>query len=408
MRTDDDDSDAESTENPEVNGAFPQPNPGLPTWFDMDDSSLDGDGDDMDDDFPPPATNNGTPPPNTELLRKFREYCEESELNLPLSKEDAASMKLMDILRLKKAPLNAYADVLTWHLHLIQHLREHETLKDTDDYFHRKTLMQRMTKRYNCQGLVPTVSKVKLPHSKAVVPVPIRQAGDCLVSLLTNPHVKDTDYLFWFDDPLARPPENVTYLADLNTGDAYLETCKKKILKPNQVALPMSVYIDGASTGQFSDLPVTAVKLALGIHKQSTRCQPWAWIELGWIPEVRKERARGKKIFKESNHLESQDVIVVDGEGDEAEEVSDSESEDEDGAVKAQDFHTILKEILKSFVELQKTGFVWDLVYKVHFLVALVGTSFQYVACGNLLFGSFYGGRPCVSVPYVGQSVPQH
>ena len=226
--------------------------------------------------------------------------------------------------------------------------------------------MERLTPRYNCQSLVPEVKKVKLPHSKAVVPVPKQDAGACFVSLLTNSLATDEDYLFWDDNPLARPPKNVTHLADLNTGEAYLKTFEKRVTKPNQVLLPCTLYIDGASTGQFSDLPVTALKLGLGIHKQSTRTKPWAWIELGWVPEVRGEKARGKRLFKESNHLESRDIVLMDGEGDEA-AIDSDESEAEDGAVKAQDFHTILKEILKSFVELQKTGFVWDLVYKVRF-----------------------------------------
>ena len=73
---------------------------------------------------------------------------------------------------------------------------------------------------------------------------------------------------FFNDDPLAPPPETVTKLGDLNTGDAYLKTYKKLIRKPNQVLLPICLYIDGAVTGQFSDLPVTPVKIALGIHKR--------------------------------------------------------------------------------------------------------------------------------------------
>ena len=368
-RIDDDEADAAASGIANLENPIPDPNGADPDASDEENWHMDGDSIDLDADAdvnaPVAEANNGETAPNTEMLRKFREYCVDNEWQVNLTAEEICSIKLLDVLRQKKAPLNAYASVLEWHLHETKHLREHETLKDTDDYFHRSTLMKKLITRYNCQALLPTVSKVKLPYSKAVVPVPLRQAQDCVVSLLTDPHAEDLDYLFWYGNPLARPPENVTYLEDLNTGDAYLETCKKRLTKPNQVGLPMSVYIDGASTGQFSDLPVTAVKIALGIHKQSTRKKEWAWRELGWIPEVRKERARGKKIFKDSKHLESQDVVVVDGEGDEMDE-SDTESEDEaDGAVKAQDFHTILKEILKSFVELQKTGFMWDLAYKV-------------------------------------------
>ena len=57
-------------------------------------------------------------------------------------------------------------------------------------------------------------------------------------------------------------------------------------------------------------------------------------------------------------------MVVVDGEGDMAEEDTDEDEEDPDGAVKAQDFHTILDAILESLVDLMSTGFMWDLVYK--------------------------------------------
>ena len=42
------------------------------------------------------------------------------------------------------------------------------------------------------------------------------------VSLLTDPRLKDEDYLFWGDNPFAPPPESVEYIEDLNTGEAHL------------------------------------------------------------------------------------------------------------------------------------------------------------------------------------------
>ena len=57
--------------------------------------------------------------------------------------------------------------------------------------------------------------------------------------------------------------------------------------------------------------------------------------------------------------------MVLDGEGVGNENQDEETDEDEtDRAVKAQDFHTILSAILESFVQLQETGFIWDLVHK--------------------------------------------
>ena len=302
--------------------------------------------------------------PNTEMLSNFREYCDtHPQQFLPLTKAEKTSIRLLATLKRKKAPLNAYPELLEWHLKETKHLMEHESLKDTAEYFHRNTLMKQLLKRYNLSAMMPRLKRLQLPHSKAVVTIPYRDAADCFVSLLTDPRVEDKHLLYWNKDPFAPPPEKVTYLRDLNTGEAVLESYKKYVTKPNQCLLGVKFYIDGAVTGQFSDLPVTALKMALGIHSQECRFEAWAWRTLAWIPQVRKQKARGKKLFQESRHLDAEDVELMDQEGEYAEsdeEDQDSEVEAMDDAVKAQDFHTMLSFALKSFVALQETGFIWD------------------------------------------------
>ena len=170
--------------------------------------------------------------------------------------------------------------------------------------------------------------------------------------------------MFFDNDPLAEPPEKLIFLGDLNTGDAYLETYRKLITKPNQVLLPVPLYIDGAVTGQFSDLPITALKMSLGIHNRVARDKDYAWRVLGFVPAVQKDTARGKRIFQDTGHLEAEDVVIMEEEGEEQQgTVTDQEGNQNNDAVKAQDFHTILATILESFVKLQQTGFMWDLVY---------------------------------------------
>ena len=303
--------------------------------------------------------------PNLDMLSGFQAYCDtHSHYFLPLTRSDRTSIRLLDSLKRKKAPLNAFEELLEWHLKETKVLEAHETIKDTSEYFHRKTLMKRLLNRYNLQGMVPRIKKLRLPHSKAVVQIPYRNIEDCIVSLLTDPRVEDRHYLFFDQDPLAPPPETVTHLEDLNTGEAFLQSHKQFVTKPNQVALGLKLYIDGAVTGQFSDLPVTALKVALGIHSQEARFEEWAWRTIAWIPQVRKQKARGKKLFHESKHMESQDLELLDGEGDYAETTDeDTDAEDEEDnepAVKAQDFHSMLSFALKGLINLQETGFIWD------------------------------------------------
>ena len=304
--------------------------------------------------------------PNTQMLQEFREYCNSyPDAFMSFTRAQKTSIRLLATLKMKKAPLNAFAEVLEWHLKETNQLAAHETLKDSHQFTHRKPLMKHLFKRYNLEPMVPKLKKLTLPHSGAVVTIPYRDAKDCIVSLLTDPRVKDKHYLFRNQNPVAPPPDQVVYLADLDTGEAYLQSYKKYITEPNQAILMIKFYIDGANTGQFSDLPVTALKMALGIHSQECRFQEWAWRTLAWIPQVRKHEAKGKKLYKESQHMDSQDIDLLEGEGEEAfSEGSDTDGEAAapDQAVKAQDFHTVLSFALKSFVKLQETGFIWDVV----------------------------------------------
>jgi hypothetical protein len=79
----------------------------------------------------------------------------------------------------------------------------------------------------------------------------------------------------WFDDdPLAGPPDNLDYVADINTGRAYTETYWRLIKNPDkQILMGVQFYMDAAVTGQFANLPVTAVWCAFTIfnqHEQQT------------------------------------------------------------------------------------------------------------------------------------------
>ena len=90
------------------------------------------------------------------------------------------------------------------------------------------------------------------------------------------------------------------------------------------------------------------------------------WATLGYLPKVKIAEGRGKKIFKDSQHVEAEDIDVFDGEGEEIDlDGNDSDSSSEGlTEVKAQDFHFVLSVILGSFVELQDRGMMWDLKYK--------------------------------------------
>jgi hypothetical protein len=143
----------------------------------------------------------------------------------------------------------------------------------------------------------------------------------------------------------------------VNTGRAYVKTYKKYITRPGeQVLLPVIFYIDAATTGQFADLPVTAVKITLGIFSRKAREKNHCWRILGYIPAVLKHKSKGRRILLDSLHVDGimahQDALEDEGLADNA-DIS-----------KAQDFHSMLEVVLKSYIDLQNTGFFWDLPFK--------------------------------------------
>jgi hypothetical protein len=115
-----------------------------------------------------------------------------------------------------------------------------------------------------------------------------KNARDNVLSLLTDPRWDTEDWLYFEDDPFAAPPENLSYVADLNTGEAYLETYKRLITKERQILVALPLYIDGAVTGQFDKLQVTALKMSIGLLNRRARDREHAWRSLGFVTNYTK------------------------------------------------------------------------------------------------------------------------
>jgi hypothetical protein len=176
--------------------------------------------------------------------------------------------------------------------------------------------------------------------------------------LLTNPRITDNDFLFHNNDPLAPPPTTIDTISDINTSEAYVKSYKQYIRKPGEeVLLPILFYIDGAATGQFADLPITPLRITLGIFNRKAREKGYSWRVLGYVPAYLVEEATGNRTLHQSGHMES---------GLRHEAIGDSNSTTIPvcSENKAQDLHSILAKILESFIEIQNTGFVWDLMYR--------------------------------------------
>lgn len=326
--------------------------------YDNDDDNpmMFGDNSDSDEDNLEPTDEELLDNIRMEALKDFREYCDRAKTMPPWTRKMRTAVELMRTLRLSKASLSTYDAVMEWHLKANGTLHGHASVRLCPEFVSRKKVFAYLRERYNMEKGYNNITKIVLPSCKNRADIVWNSAIKAFQSLLTDPRIRPEDYSFWGNDPFAPPPKRLKYIEDLNTGKAYTETWKKLITKPGkQVLLPTPIYIDGTATGQFAHLPITPVRIALGIFKREARDKDYMWRTLGYIPSVTHSSSRGRRLLIESGH--------VDGTVAYHESLQDEGVLDGKQACKAQDLHAILDIILAEYVKIQKAGFMWDLYY---------------------------------------------
>jgi hypothetical protein len=296
--------------------------------------------------------------------KEFKKYVRNAYANYTtLSSTEKSSIRLMHKLVHKKATLDTYDEVMRWHLQESGKLGRNDALGTSKHFVSRGKLMQKLKKRYNMDKKYATSRTIVLPHTNSKVTIWKKLARDNVISLLTDPRWKDEDWLYFDNDPFGKPPDNYPFIEDINTGEAYLKTYERLITKDNQILVPIPLYIDGAVTGQYDKLQVTALKMSLGILNRHARDKEFAWKTLGYVSNYTKEDSRGKKIFVESGHIASlehnTDALSEDDENEEGGNAAPESEVD-----KAADYHAILSVLLESLFELIDEGMVVDIFFK--------------------------------------------
>ena len=279
------------------------------------------------------------------LGEPFQEYMRNSiEAYSPFTKQQAAAIQLLIRLRKRKASLDTYEDVMEWHFLENGKITERQTIAQCADYISKKRIFQFLRIRYNvCPKSYGNIATISLPHSRAKVNIVRNDAKTAIVSLLTDPRIVDEDYMFWDNNPLAPPPRSPAIIKDLNTGSSYTKTYADLVTKPGkQVLLPVIFYIDGANTGQFADLPITAVKISLGIFTRKARDKEHLWRTIGYIPAYSAQQSRGIRQMLDANHV---DGVMAHPDAQETEGLEPNKA-----VAKAQDLHTMLANILTNYI----------------------------------------------------------
>ena len=336
------------------------------------------------------SSNNNNNLPDESMLHEFEAYCQESYKDrIPMDKDTTAALELLALLSKKRVPLNVYDVVFQWHLSNL----------GATKFVDQKALVKKLKERYNMEKNQPKKLKnLLLPHSKSRIDLVVHDAKYQIMSLLTDPRIRDEDYLFFNDDPFQGPPPEFEYVSDINTGRSYRETYDLLITDPaKQVLFPVIFYMDGAVTGQFDNLPIEALKMTLGIFNQITRDKAMAWRNIGYVTRFIHERTKAEDILLASEHMDSEFYVKnVDGVDnspkfeddpdathvDETDETGVTangqpvleEEEPASSTCAAQDLHFMLGKMLEPYKKLAESGgFRWKLRYKgethdIHFI----------------------------------------
>jgi len=311
------------------------------------------------------------------MLDNFKGYAKRANDFVPLdTNKFVTAITLLQTLRRTKASLDTYEAIMRWKLESQGLLHPGESLAKSPHYIGREQVYRKLKERYNRLHGFGIKTEIVLPGSKSRATLITSELCMVIQQLLTDPRVRPECYLFNDkNEPFAPPPADLDYIADLNTGLSYLETWKKLITKPGkQILCPIVIYIDGAATGQFVDLPITAVKIALGIHTRVARETPYLWGAIGYIPQPTKVKSGGQRKLVDSGYHDGTIPYfeVLDNEGWVLEEetkkrgkkaAKDVNTKKTDALQKAQDLHAMLDHILAGLIKLQKEGLKWDLIY---------------------------------------------
>ena len=220
-----------------------------------------------------------------------------------------AAIELMDMMDKSGGSLTLYNKIFDWHL---KHLAADEKVTS-------KRLYRDLLSRYNLKPVLPYEVPTQLPHEGTKVKLACHDALYQTYDLLSDPRIKDSDYLFYNNDPTAPPPEEFTMLGDINTGRAYRQSYKV-LIEPNpitpcgrfKILVPYIFYLDGCVTGQFQNNQLELMKFTLGIFNRQCREKNWAWRNLGSIRRVLKRSNDAKNMIKRSSHIDSKKILKDD------------------------------------------------------------------------------------------------
>ena len=255
--------------------------------------------------LPPNQPNAEMLPPKKSLNDNFSKNVAHASRNYAsMHPELCAAVKLMKMLDNSGCSVALYDKIMAWHM---QNLQTKEAITS-------RALHDRLVSRYNLADTLPIERKITLPYSKLEMKIPCHDAKSMVMCMLTDPRIKDEDYLFFNNNPLEGIPPGFNKLADINSGLCYRETYKQ-LIEPQpytqcgrrRILMPFIFYFDGSAIGAYSNLLLQVLKMTVGVFARDYRNKDYAWRPLCYMPSIIKGKGKAKKMVEESNHVDSSD-----------------------------------------------------------------------------------------------------
>lgn len=234
-----------------------------------------------------------------------------------------ASVELLELLRKAKAPIYLFDEIIGW----TQKATFHYDIKFDHKFdLTREKIVDAIQNRFDLKGLAPKTETIYLPGAKLSTNLVYHDFTQCVYSILTDPELmKPENLLLGPNGELQYDPSDMYgCLNDVNTGSCFRSAHQKYVLDEHDLLCPIIFFSDKTHTDIHGRLCLEPVQFTLGIFNRETRSHPRAWRTLGYVNDLNK-RYSGK------------------------------------GREKLQDYHLMLKVILKTFVEAQKNPIIWEM-----------------------------------------------
>ena len=246
---------------------------------------------------------------------------------------------------------------------------------------------------------MPKEVPVKLPFAGETVNLSTHNCLAQTTDLLTDPRWSDKDFLFFNGDPQSAPPEDFTVLKDIDTGMAMRESYKAMVgddpytaTGRRKIPVGFIMYADACYTGQYQNLNIEIFKFTLTLLNSEAREKPYAWRNLGYLPNRVKAKGNAEELLRTANHVDAKKFLddpkyracvapqsehhTPNFGADKYVERDDDDNDDNQPQmpeVKAQDLHVMLAAILASYDFVEDSGIEWYKLYKgkMHYLLLL-------------------------------------